>query len=82
VTETLALHAARSVQHTLYAIGDVLLASYPEISVVSLTMHERPYRPADLFHANVENPDELFVAVEEPVGVVEVTLEREEGEKS
>jgi urate oxidase len=79
VVETLALHASRSVQHTLYAIGDVLLASYPEISVVTLSMHERPYRPADLFHANVENPNELFVAVEEPVGVVEVTLERGEG---
>ena len=78
VVETMALHASRSVQYTLYAIGDVLLASYPEISVVSLAMHERPYRPVDLFHANVENPDDLFVAVEEPVGVVEVTLEREE----
>jgi urate oxidase len=78
VVETMALHASRSVQYTLYAIGDVLLASYPEISVVSLAMHERPYRPVDLFHANVENPDELFVAVEEPVGVVEVTLERED----
>ena len=78
VVETMALHASRSVQYTLYAIGDVLLASYPEISVVSLAMHERPYRAVDLFHANVENPDELFVAVEEPVGVVEVTLERED----
>jgi urate oxidase len=77
VIDTVALHASRSVQYTLYAIGDVLLASYPEISVVSLAMHERPYRPADLFHANLENPDELFVAVEEPVGVVEVTLERD-----
>jgi urate oxidase len=77
ITETIALHASRSIQHTLYAIGDVVLASYPEISVVSLAMHERPYRPVDLFHANVENPDELFVAVDEPVGVVEVTLDRE-----
>jgi urate oxidase len=78
VVETMALHASRSVQHTLYAIGDVLLASYPEISEISLAMHERPYRPVDLFHANVENPDELFVAVEEPIGIVEVTLERDE----
>jgi urate oxidase len=77
VVETMALHASRSVQYTLYAIGDVLLATYPEISEVSLAMHERPYRPVDLFHANIENPDELFVAVEEPVGVVEVTLDRE-----
>jgi urate oxidase len=78
VVETMALQATRSVQYTLYAIGDVLLASYPEISMVSLAMHQRPYRPVDLFHANIQNPDELFVAVEEPVGVVEVTLEREE----
>jgi urate oxidase len=63
----------------LHAIGDVLLASFPEISVVSLTMHERPYRPADLFHANVENPNELFISADEPLGVVEVTLEREHG---
>jgi hypothetical protein len=25
----------------------------------------------------VENPDELFLAIEEPVGVVEVTVERD-----
>ena len=77
VLETIALHASRSVQYTLHSLGEVLLASYPEISVVTLTMHERPYRPVDLFHANVENPDDLFVAREEPVSVVEVTLERE-----
>lgn len=77
VLETTAAHASRSVQYTLYAIGDVLLASYPEISVVTLAMHERPYRAADLFHAHVENPNELFIAIEEPVGIVEVTLERD-----
>jgi urate oxidase len=77
VLDAIAFHASHSVQHTLYAIGDVLLASYPEISVVSLAMHERPYRPADLFQSNVENPDELFVALDEPVGIVEVTLERD-----
>jgi urate oxidase len=76
VLETIALHASRSVQHTLYAIGDVLLASYPEVSVIWLAMHERPYRPADLFHAQLENPDEVFVALDEPVGIVELTLER------
>jgi len=77
VLETMAIHASRSVQYTLYAVGDVLLASYPEISLVSLAMHERPYRPADLFHAHLENPNELFVTAEEPVGIVEVTLERD-----
>jgi urate oxidase len=78
IVETFGCHASRSVQHTLYAIADVVLSSYEEISDVSLTLQELPYRPADMFHAGVENPDELFVAVEEPVGIVEVTVERDQ----
>ena len=77
LTETFAMHAARSVQHTLYAMADVVLATYEEILDVTLAMHERPYRPADLFSAQTENPDELFVAAEEPLGVGEVTVERD-----
>jgi urate oxidase len=76
IVETFGCHASRSVQHTLYGIADVVLSSYQEITDVTLSLHERPYRPADLFSAGVENPDDLFVAVEEPVGIVEVTVER------
>jgi urate oxidase len=76
IVETLGCHASRSVQHTLYAIADVVLSSYEEISDVTLSLQERPYRPVDLFREGVENPDDLFVAVEEPVGVIEVTVER------
>jgi urate oxidase len=75
--ETFGCHARRSVQHTLYAIADVVLASFAEIAEISLTAQERPYRPADLFRAGVENPDDLFVAVDEPLGIVEVTVERD-----
>jgi urate oxidase len=77
IAETFAMHAARSVQHTLYAIADVVLATYEEILDVTLALHERPYRPADLFTGDTQNPDELFVAAEEPLGVVEVTVERD-----
>jgi urate oxidase len=77
ITETFAVHAARSVQHTLYAIADVVLATYEEILDITLSMQERPYRPADLFSVQVENPDELFIAAEEPLGIVEVTVERD-----
>jgi urate oxidase len=75
--ETFAWHARTSVQHTLYAMAEVVLASYQEISDIALAFHERPYRPADLFSAGLENPDDLFVAAEEPVGVVEVSVERD-----
>jgi urate oxidase len=79
IVETFAWHPGRSVHHTLYAIADVVLATYQEIADVTLTFQERPYRPADLFNAGMENPDDLFVSVEEPLGIVEVTVERDVG---
>ena len=75
--DTFAWHASKSVEHTLYAMADVVLHSYQDISDITLSLHERPYRPADLFSAGLENPDDLFVAAEEPLGVVEVTVERD-----
>ena len=77
IVETFAAHARLSVEHTLHAIAEVALASYPEIVDITLSMQERPFRPADLFSAGVENPDDLFLVVDEPLGTVEVTLERE-----
>src|SRR6185295_19422831 len=55
IIETFAWHASRSVQHTLYGIADVVLATYQEIAEITLALHERPYRPADLLSAGVEN---------------------------
>jgi urate oxidase len=74
--DTFAWHGSRSIEHALYAIADVVLATYVEISDVTLTFHERPYRAADLFTAGLDNPDDLFVALEQPIGFVEVRVER------
>lgn len=76
IVETFGCHASRSVQHTLYSIADVVLASFEEIADITLSAHERPYRPADLFSGGVDNPEDLFAAIEEPLGVVDVTVER------
>jgi urate oxidase len=76
IVETFGCHGRRSVPHTLHAIADVVLTSYQEIADITLSVQERPYRPVDLFSAGIENPDDLFVAREEPLGVVEVTVER------
>lgn len=77
IVETFGCQASRSVHQTLYSIADVVLSSYQEISDITLSLEERPYRPVDLFSSNVENPDDLFVAIEEPVGVIEVMVERD-----
>ena len=76
ILDSFAWHQSQSVQHLLYAIADVVLVTCEEIADVTLTFHERPYRPADLFTAGTENPGELFLVVEEPIGTVQVTVER------
>ena len=76
VLDTFAWHRSQSVHHALHAVADVVLSTYEEIADIALAFHERPYRPADLFAAGTENPNELFVVVDEPIGVVEVTVER------
>ena len=76
ILDTFGWHQSESVHQALHGVGEVLLATYDDIAHVSLAFRELPYRPADLFTAGTENPDELFVAVDEPVGLVEVSLER------
>ena len=56
---------------------EAVARSAEEIAEMTLAFHERPYRPADLFSARIDNPDDLFIAVEEPLGIVEVTVERD-----
>lgn len=78
IVDTFSWHRGRSVHHTMYAIADVVLATYQEIADVTLAMQERPYRPADPFASGPsEAPDDLFVALDEPMGTVEVTVERD-----
>ena len=78
VLDSVAWHDSRSVQHALFATADVILTTYEEIADVTLSFRERPYRLADPFATEVdpEVPDDLFVALDEPLGIVEVTVER------
>ena len=78
ILETVAWHSSRSVQHALYATADVILTTYEEIAEVTLRFRERPYRPADPFATELAPgvPDDLYVALDEPVGTVEITVER------
>jgi urate oxidase len=75
IVETFAWHKGPAVRDTLRAMADVIFESYQEIAQVSLTLQERPYRPVDLLELSLE-PDALFVAHDEPVGVVEISMER------
>jgi urate oxidase len=75
--EAFAAHDSRSVQHTLYAMGEAVLAAGPEIAEVRLTLPNRHHLPVDLSPYGLANRNEVFVATDRPYGVIEGTVLRE-----
>jgi urate oxidase len=78
IVETFAWHKGPTILATLSAIAEVVLASYQEISQMKLSLQEHPYRPVDLLELAID-ADALFVAHDEPVGLIEITVERDTG---
>ncbi len=74
--ETFAEHDSRSVQHTLYAMGEAVLERHPEVSEIRLSMPNKHHLPVDLAPFGLENRNEIFVATEEPYGLIEATIRR------
>jgi len=80
VTEILlkvfAEHHSLSVQHTLYDMGEAVLAGVPEIARVKLTMPNLHCLLVDLSRFGQDNPNQIFVPIDEPHGYIEATIER------
>ena len=77
IVETFAWHKGPTIRSTLAAIAEVVLASYPEIAQMTLSLQEHPYRPVDLLELSVDG-DALFVVRDEPVGLIEITVDRDD----
>ena len=71
-------HDSKSVQHTLYAMGKACLEQLPEIEDIELTMLNKHCIPVDLSRFGQENPNELFVPIDEPHGYIQARLRRQE----
>jgi len=74
--EAFAEHDSLSVQHTLYAMGQRVLDSIDVVQSISLEMPNRHHLPIDLTRLGMENRNEVFVATEEPHGLIKATLSR------
>ena len=74
--ETFAEHDSRSVQHTLYAMGEAVLETL-DVEEIHIAMPNRHHLPVDLTRFGQENRNEIFVATSEPYGLIEATLRRE-----
>jgi urate oxidase len=75
--ETFVRHESRSLQHTLFAMADVVLSSYEEIGEVTITLPASHHQLADLSPFGLENPGEIFIATDEPYALIEATITRD-----
>jgi urate oxidase len=75
--EAFAGHHSRSLQQTLYAMGEAVLAGRPEVAEVRMTMPNKHHLPVDLTPYGLRNTGEVFVATDRPFGLIEGTVARD-----
>jgi urate oxidase len=69
-------HNSMSVQHTLFDMGKAALEAAPEIARIHLSMPNLHHLLASLGTFGLENPNHIFVPIDEPHGTIEATIER------
>jgi urate oxidase len=74
---TFAAHESKSVQHTLYAMGKAVLEEVAEVEDIELAMPNKHCLLVDLSRFGQDNPNEIFVPVDEPHGNIQARLRRQ-----
>ncbi len=73
---TFAAHDSMSVQHTLFDMGKAALEAAPEIARIRFSMPNLHHLLANLHPFGQDNPNHIFVPIDEPHGTIEATVER------
>ncbi len=71
-----AAHHSLSVQHTLYAMAEKVLETFPQIDDIHMTMPNKHFLKFDLEPFGLENENEIFYPIEEPYGLIDAKLSR------
>ena len=74
--DTFAGHDSKSVQQTLYAMAESALRASPEIDEIELAMPNKHCLLVDLAKFGLENPNQIFVPIDEPSGYIEARVTR------
>jgi urate oxidase len=67
-------HTSESVQHTLFYMAQSALRSYNALQEVHLVMPNKHRLLVDLTRFGLNNPNEIFVATDEPSGYIEARV--------
>ena len=76
LAEAFAVTHSLSLQQTLYAMGQAVLAARPEVCEVRLALPNKHHFPVDLAPFGLDNPGEVFYAADRPYGLIEGTVSR------
>ena len=74
--DVFAEHHSPSVQATIWALGQAILVTRPEIDEIRLTMPNLHHWLVDLTPFGQANDREIYVATSEPHGLIEATVRR------
>ena len=74
--EAFAAHDSRSVQHTLYAMGEAVIDKCGAVGEISITMPNKHHLLVDLAPLGLDNANEIFVPTSEPFGLIDATIKR------
>lgn len=76
LAEAFAATHSRSLQQTLYAMGEAVLAACPEVSEVRLALPNKHHFLVDLAPFGLDNPGTVFFAADRPYGLIEGAVQR------
>jgi urate oxidase len=76
LVETFAAHESQSVQHTLYAMARSALVACADVTEITMSLPNRHHLLVDLTPFGLDNPNEVFVATDQPYGLIEATVRR------
>jgi urate oxidase len=79
LVEVFAVTHSLSLQQTLYAMGQAVLAAKPEVCEVRLALPNKHHFLVDLAPFGLDNPGEVFYAADRPYGLIEGTVSRAGG---
>ena len=71
-------HKSESVQHTLYAMAEGVLQQVADVEEIELRMPNLHCLPVDLSRFGQDNPNEIFVPIDEPHGYIEARVTRKD----
>jgi urate oxidase len=67
-----------SLQQTLYAMGQGVLETHPEIAEIRFSMPNKHHFLVDLSPWGLENPNEVWYAADRPYGLIEAAVTRDD----